>query len=150
MEMPTLDPWTPYASLLVDGTIIPNSGVVLLNAKDLHLMENAYRCYQFTFPFSTEGSLSGKATLRLENLWLELGRGQFDAKTIAEVKNRVQQAAPGLEFEIVSESGKGGGGGYFNIISLPQNMNEADALKIIQQMTLDEYLINWQSEISFK
>jgi hypothetical protein len=150
IDMPNLEPWNPYATLIVDGTIIPNSGVDLINAKDPGVMKTTYRCYLFTFPFSTEGSLSGKGVIKLEKLWLELGRGQLIGETLTEVKNRVKKVAPGVDFELVNVSDEGGGGVYFKIISKSEEMSDADIMQLIQQMSIDELPTSWQTEITFK
>lgn len=150
IEMPTLDPWNPYATLTVDGTVIPNSGVDLLNAKDPKVMQTANRCYLFTFPLSTEGSISGKGILKLDKLWLELGRGQLTDAVIAEIKTRLSKVAPDVDFEMVSVSGKGGGGVSINITSKPENMSNEDVERLIQQLSIDEIPTNWQTEIDLK
>ncbi len=150
IEMPTLDPWNPYATLTVDGTIVPNSEVALINAKDPKVMETSNRCYLFTFLLSTNGSTSGKGVLKLDKLWLELGRGQLTADVIAEVKTRMSKAAPGVDFEMVSVSGKGGGGVAINITSKPDNMSDDDVMRLIQQLSIDEVPTNWQTEITLK
>jgi hypothetical protein len=150
IEMPTLDPWNPYATLTVDGTVISNSEVALLNAKDPKVMETANRCYLFTFPLSTEGNISGKGMLKLDKLWLELGRGQLTDAVIAEVKARLSKVAPGVDFEMESVSGKDGGGVSINITSKPENMSNEDVERLIQQLSIDEIPTNWQTEIDLK
>ncbi|MBU2536937.1 MAG: hypothetical protein KKH22_00750, partial [Proteobacteria bacterium] len=150
IEMPTLDPWNPYATLTVDGTVIPNSEVALLNAKDPKVMQAANRCYLFTFPLSTESSISGKGMLKLEKLWLELGRGAWSDAVIAEIKTRLSQVAPGVDFEVVSVSGEGGGGGRINITLKPENMSDDEAVRLILQLSKDEIPTNWQTEIDLK
>lgn len=150
IDMPNLEPWNPYATLTVDGTVIPNSEVDLINAKDPEVMQTTYRCYLFTFPFSTEGSLSGKGVIRLEKLWMELGRGQLTGETLVDVKKRVEKVAPEVDFELVHVSDKGGGGVYFRIISKPEGLSDADVMQLILQMSIDELPTNWQAEITFK
>lgn len=150
IEMPTLDPWNPYATLTVDGTVIPNSEVALVNAKDPKIMETANRCYKFTFPVSTDGSISGKGVVKLDKLWLELGRGQLTDDVIKEVKTRMSKVAPDVNFDIVATSGKGGGGVSINITSKPENMSNDDVVRLIQQLSIDEIPTNWQTEINLK
>lgn len=151
IEMPTLDPWNPYATLTVDGTIIPNSEVALLNAKDPKVMATSNRCYLFTFPFSADGSISGRGVLKLDKLWLELGRGQLtNNEVITEVKARLGKVAPGVDFNMVATSGKDGGGVSINVISKPDTMSNADIERLIQQLSIDEVPTNWQTEINLK
>lgn len=150
IEMPTLDPWNPYATLTVDGTVIPNSEVALLNAKDPKVMETSNRCYLFTFPFSTGGSISGNGVLKLEKLWLELGRGQLTDEVVTEVKTRFNKVSPGVDFEVVTTAGKDGGGVSINIISKPENMSNDDVVSLIQQLSIDEVPTNWETEINLK
>ena len=150
IEMPTLDPWNPYATLIVDGVAIPNSEVAVLDAKDPKVMQTANRCYLFTFPLSPDGSISGKGVLKLDKLWLELGRGQLTDAVIAEVRARLSKMAPGVDFEMVSVSGKGGGGVLINITSKPENMSDEDVERLIQRLSIDEISTNWQTEISLK
>jgi hypothetical protein len=150
IEMPTLDPWNPYATLTVDGTVIPNSEVALLNAKNPTVMETSNRCYLFTFPLSADGSISGKGVLKLEKLWLELGRGQLTDEVIAEVKTRLNSVSPGVDFEVVTTAGKDGGGVSINITSKPENMSDDDVVSLIQQLSIDEIPTNWETEINLK
>jgi hypothetical protein len=150
IEMPTLDPWNPYATLTVDGTVIPNSEVVLLNAKDPKVMGASNRCYLFTFPLSANGSTSGKGVLKLEKLWLELGRGQLTDDVITEVKTRLNRVSPGVDFEVVTIAGKDGGGVSINVTSKPENMSNADVVNLIQQLSIDEVPTNWETEINLK
>lgn len=149
LEMPTLDPWNPYATLTVDGLVIPNSEVALLDAKNPKVMETPHRCYRFTFPLLTH-SLSGKGVLKLEKLWLELGRGQFTDEVVAQIKARLQKVAPGADFEIVKVAEKGGGGALIKITSKPQGMSEDEIVNLIQQLSIDEVATNWEVEISLK
>lgn len=150
IEMPTLEPWNPYATLTVDGVVIPNSEVRLLNAKDPEVMKTGRRCYAFVFPFSGEGSISAKGTLRLEALWLELGNGRWDESVVSEVKSRLKTAAPGLDFEVVYIPGEHGGGMDIRLLSLPSGMNEEEALALIQRLSIDEFPVSWQAEIPLK
>jgi hypothetical protein len=150
IEMPTLDPWNPYATLTVDGTVVPNSEVALLNAKNPTVMETSNRCYLFTFPLSADGSISGKGVLKLEKLWLELGRGQLTDEVIAEVKTRLNSVSPGVDFEVVTTAGKDGGGVSINITSKPENMSDDDVVSLIQQLSIDEIPTNWETEINLK
>lgn len=150
IEMPTLDPWNPYATLTVDGMVIPNSEVALLNAKNPKVMETSNRCYLFTFPLSADGSISGKGVLKLEKLWLELGRGQFTDEVIAQIKTRLNKVAPGVDFEVVTVAGKGGGGAFIKITSKPEGMSDDEIVSLIQQLSIDEVSTNWETEISLK
>lgn len=150
LEMPTLDPWNPYATLTVDNMVIPNSEVVLLDAKNPKVMETPHRCYLFTFPLSANSSLSGKGILKLEKLWLELGRGQFTDEVIAQIKTRLHKVAPGVDFEVVTVAGKGGGGALIKITSKPQGLSDDEIVSLIQQLSIDEVATNWEAEISLK
>ncbi len=150
IEMPTLEPWNPYATLMVNGISIPNSEVRLLNAKDPSIMKSAQRCYAFVFPFSIEDTPSAKGILKLETLWLELGNGQLNNQVISEVRRRLESVAPGLDFEAVYVPGKNGGGMDIRLLSLPNGMSEDDAIALIQKLSIDELPVDWQTEISFK
>lgn len=150
LNLPSSEPWNPYASLTIGGNVIPNTGVTFLNVKDPQATQGTYRCYRFTFPYDFSTAPQNAATLRLEKIWMEVGRGQYTPETLQTIRQRVQQAAPGLEFEIVSDAGKGGGGGYFQIVSLPQGMSVQAANRLIDKMALQEYLLDWQTSISLK
>lgn len=151
IDMPTLDPWNPYATLTIDAvTVIPNIEVTLLNAKDPEVMKSQNRCYLFTFPVSTESLVTKKGTLRLEKLWLELGHGQFTDEVVTEIKARMSEVAPGVDFEVVSVSEQGGGGVSIKVISKPENMSDNDVMSLIQQLSIDEISTKWQMEIELK
>ena len=101
IEMPSLEPWNPYATLTIDGTVIPNAEVRLLNAKDPQVMQTPNRCYAFTFPLEDKQATAGQGVLKLENLWLELGNGFWNEAVVAQMKERARKVAPGLDFEVV-------------------------------------------------
>lgn len=150
IDMPTLDPWNPYATLTIDGTVIQNVEVTLINAKDPEVMKSQNRCYLFTFPISTESLVIEKGTLRLEKLWLELGRGQFTDEVVTEIKARMLKVAPGVDFEVVSVPEQGGGGVSIKVTSKPENMSDNDVISLIQQLSIDEIAMKWQMEIELK
>lgn len=147
IEMPTLAPWNPYATLMVDGKTIPNTEVALLNAKSPSVMKSANRCYRFAFPISAEGNISKTATLHLEKLWLEVGNGQLDENAVAEIENRLQEIAPGVEFEVVTQIEKGGGGAFIRILTRPDGMSEQQAIEKVLQASIEEIPLYWQAEI---
>lgn len=150
MDMPSSEPWNPYASLTIGKNVIPNTGVTFLNVKDPQATQGTYRCYRFSFPYNSSIAPENTATLRLEKVWMEVGRGQYTPETLQTIRQRVQDAAPGLKFEIVSEAGKGGGGGYFHVLSLPEGMSGLEADMLIDKMTRQEYLLDWQASIFLK
>ncbi|GAB4500851.1 MAG: hypothetical protein Fur0035_03910 [Anaerolineales bacterium] len=150
MDMPSSEPWNPYASLTIGKNVVPNTGVTFLNVKDPQATQGTYRCYRFTFPYDSSIAPENVAALRLEKVWMEVGRGQYTPETLQTIRQRVQEAAPGLQFEIVSEAGKGGGGGYFQILSLPEGMSSQEAETLIDKMTRQEYLLDWQASIPLK
>ncbi len=150
IEMPTLEPWNPYATLTVGDVVIPNEEVRLLNAKDPGIMKSAHRCYAFVFPFSVKSASSEKGVLKLGTLWLELGNGQWNDQVISEIHRRLDVVAPGLDFEAVPVLGKNGGGMDIRLISLPKGMTEDQAMMLIQRLSIDELPVAWQTEISLK
>ncbi len=150
IEMPTLEPWNPYATLTVGDMVIPNEEVRLLNAKDPGVMKSAHRCYAFVFPFSVKSASSKKGVLKLETLWLELGNGQWNDQVISEIHRRLDVVAPGLDFEAVPVLGENGGGMDIRLISLPKGMTEDQAMMLIQRLSIDELPVAWQTEISLK
>lgn len=150
IEMPTLEPWNPYATLTIDNIVIQNSEVTLLNAKDPKVMEALNRCYLFTFPLSPNGSASGKGVLKLEKLWIELGRGQLTDKVVTEIKTRLKSVSPEVDFEVVTTTGENGGGASINVTSKPENMSAAEAVSLIQRLSIDEILTNWETTINLK
>ena len=150
IEMPSMEPWNPYATLTVDGTAIPNSEVSLINAKDPAVMKSQNRCYLFTFPVSVANSTSHTGTLSLEKLWLELGRGLLTDDVVTQIKGRLHQSQPQLDFKVVHTAGNGGGGAEIKILSKPTGMNNADAIQLIQQASIDEVPGNWQMDVDLK
>lgn len=152
IEMPTLEPWNPYATLTIGEMVIPNLEVRLLNAKDPAIMKSTRRCYAFVFPFSagSASSSNNKGVIKVETLWLELGNGQWNDQVISEIQRRLEAVAPGLDFEVIYVPGKNGGGMDIRLLSLPKGMSEEQALSLIQRLSIDELPVVWQSEISFK
>lgn len=150
IELPTLDPWNPYATLTVDGTVIPNSGWDLLNAKDPSVMKSQTRCYLFTFPVSVADSTSNTGTLKLERLSAEVRGGLLSDDGVAAAKARLHNDQPQLDFKVVIETGNGGGGAYIQILSKPDNMSDEQAIQLIQQASINEIAGNWQTEVNLK
>lgn len=148
--MPSLEPWDPYATLTVDGKIIPNNEVALMNAKDPAVMKSQTRCYRFTFPVSVAESASPIGMLKLENLSLEVQGGLLSDEGAAAAKARLQVDQPQLDFKVVVKSGNGGGGAYIQLLSKPEGMSDAQAIQLIQQASIDEVPGNWQTEIDLK
>ncbi len=148
IKMPTSEPWNPYATLRVNGNVIPNSGFRLLHAKDPDVMKSLIRCYEFTFPYKVRGTSLQRATIKLENLWLELGRGYWDKHAVAKINERAQKFAPGLNFEIVHVRGQNGGGAYIKFHSLPPGISPEEATRLIQRLGIDEIPVNWETEIT--
>lgn len=148
LEMPDLRPWNPYASLTVAGQTIPNSEVRLLNAKDPAVMQSAQRCYRFTFPLAEAQARGGQATLRVEKLWLELGNGIWTPEVVATVKERLQHAAPGVDFEIVHSTQTGGGGAAIRILAKPEALSEEEAAALVSRLAIDELPVSWQMNIT--
>ena len=147
MEMPDLRPWNPYAALYVAGQVIPNSEVRLLNAKNPAVMQDTKRCYRFTFPIPAGDAPSGKATLRIEKLWLELGNGNWTPDVVATVKTRLHKVAPGVDFEVVHTAETGGGGVSIRLLSKPDTLSEEDAVALIGRLAIDELPAAWEAQI---
>ena len=150
ITLPTKEPWNPYATLTVDGRVIPNAEVRLLDAKDPDIMRRKTRCYAFLFPVKTARLQGTQATLRLEMLWLELGNGYWNDRVVAELHRRAQVFAPGLRFRVVHERGKYGGGAYLEFQALPQGMTPEQAVALLQQLSRDEIPLAWQTTLSLK
>lgn len=151
MLMPSLEPWFPYATLTVDGKIIPNNEVALMNAKDPAVMKSQTRCYLFTFPVSVAESASPIGMLKLENLSVEVQGGLLNDAGLAAAKARLQVDQPHqLDFKVVVKSGNGGGGAYIQLLSKPESMSDAQAIQLIQQASIDEVPGNWQTEVELK
>ncbi|MDO9028517.1 MAG: hypothetical protein Q7U68_06635 [Candidatus Roizmanbacteria bacterium] len=147
--MPSLEPWGPYATLTVDGKVIPNSEVALINAKDPAVMKSQTRCYRFTFPVSVANSAFDTGTLKLENLSVDVQGGLLSDDGVAAAKARLYNDQPQLDFKVVIETSNGGGA-YIQILSKPDNMSDAQAIRLIQQASIDEIPGNWQTEIDLK
>ncbi len=150
MDMPSLEPWNPYATLTVDGTVTANSEVALVNAKDPTVMKSQNRCYLFTFQVSVTNSPSHRGTLRLEKFWLELGQGLLTDDVVATIKSRVQQSQPQLDFKVLHTTGNRGGGAGIQILSKPSGMSDAQAIGLIEQASIDQRPGNWQLDIDLK
>lgn len=148
--LPSLEPWFPYATLMVDGKIVPNSEVALINAKDPAVMKSQTRCFSFTFPVSAADSVSRIGTLKLENLSLEVDGGLLTDAGAAAAKARLHGDQPQLDFQVVVKNGKGGGGAYIQILSKPEGMSDAQAIQLIQQASMDEIPGNWQAYVELK
>jgi len=147
--MPSLEPWDPYATLTVDGKIIPDNEVALINAKDPAVMKSQTRCYLFTFPVSVAESASPIGVLKLEKLSLEVQGGLLSDEGAAAAKARLQVDQPQLDFKVVAKSGNGGGA-YIQLLSKPEGMSDAQAIQLIQQASVDEVPGNWQTEVELK
>lgn len=148
--MPSLEPWDPYATLTVDGKVIPNSEVALINAKDPEVMKSQTRCYLFTFPVSVADSTSHTGILKLEKLSVEVQGGLLSDDGVAAAKARLHNDQPQLDFKVVVKTSNGGGGAYIQILSKPDNMSDARAIRLIQQASIDEIPGNWQTEVNLK
>lgn len=148
--MPSLEHWDPYATLSVDGKVIPNNEVALINAKDPSVMKSQTRCYLFTFPVSVADSTSHIEILKLEKLSVEVRGGLLNDDGVAAAKARLHNDQPQLDFKVVIETGNGGGGAYIQILSKPDTMSDAQAIQLIQQVSIDEIPGNWQTEVNLK
>jgi hypothetical protein len=147
IDMPTRDPWNPYATLTVEDRVIHNIAVALIDPKNPKTMESQNRCYLFTFPVTPEDLKANTGTIKLEKLWLELGNGYFSDEVITEVKTRMSTISPEVVFDIVPNFGEGGGGVAIEVISKPENMSETDVVKLINELSIDEITTTWQMEI---
>ena len=150
IEMPTLEPWNPYATLTIGNEEVPNAEVRLLNAKDPDVMQQKTRCYAFTFPVDQGRLQAQRATLRLEALWLELGNGYWDDEVVAQLHARAQKVAPGLKFEVVHERGEFGGGAYLKFHALPEGMTTEQAILLVQRLGMDEIPVAWETTLALK
>lgn len=150
IPLPSLEPWFPYATLTVDGRIVPNNEVALVNAKDPAVMKSQTRCFLFTFPVSAADSVSPIGTLKLEKLSLEVQGGLLTDAGAAAARSRLHRDQPQLDFQVVVKSGKGGSGAYIQILSKPEGMSDAQAIQLIQQAAMDEVPGNWQTEVELK
>ena len=148
--MPSLEPWDPYATITVDGKVIPNNEVALINAKDPSVMKSQTRCYLFTFPVSVAGGTSHTGTLKLEKLSVEVRGGLLSDDGVAAAKARLHNDQPQLDFKVVIETGNGGGGAYIQILSKPDNMSDEQAIQLIQQASINEIAGNWQTGVNLK
>ncbi len=148
--MPSLEPWFPYATLTVDGKIVPNNEVALVNAKDPAVMKSQTRCYLFTFPVSAADSVSQIGTLKLEKLSLEVQGGLLTEGGAAAAKTRLHRDQPQLDFQVVVNRGKDGSGAYIQILSKPEGMSDMQAIQLIQQASMDELPGNWQTDVELK
>jgi hypothetical protein len=148
--MPSLEPWFPYATLTVDGEIVPNNEVALINAKDPAVMKSQTRCFLFTFPVSEADSVSPIGTLKLENLSLEVDGGLLTDAGADAARTRLHRDQPQLDFQVVVKSGKGGSGAYIQLLSKPEGMSDMQAIQMIQQASVDEIPGNWQIDVELK
>ena len=147
MDMPTLDPWNPYASITIGDVVVPNDQVILVNAKDPKVMASKYRCYVFSFPITDKLATSQTAVLKIEKLWVEVGRGLLTDDVLPTVKSRVQQKYPTLDFEVIQTSGEQGGGAAIKILSKPADVSDQSVLEAIRQAMINEIPEAWLMQI---
>lgn len=148
IPLPSQAAWEPFASLTVDGQRFTNTVVALLDAKNPDIMETARRCYRFTFQVGTGRVQSATATLKLEKLSREVDGGLLTPQGETAARTRLQKEYPQLDFKVVFVNETGGGGADIQVLSLPENMSEEQAIMLIQQASMEEVAGNWQQEIS--
>lgn len=148
--LPSVDQWGPFATLTVDGKVILNSEVSLINAKDPAVIESQTRCYTFVFPVSVTDSISTTATLKLEKLSVDVNGGLLTKAGLVAAKTRLKKEQPQIDFEMVIEIGEGGGGADIKIHSKPENMSDYDALQLILKASIEEVPGNWQTDVNLK
>jgi hypothetical protein len=145
--LPSLEQWGPYATLIVDGKVISNSEVALINAKDPNTAKSQTRCYQFTFPVTVTEKMSKTAVLKLEKLTADYQGGLLTETGLVAIKKRLQETQPQIDFTVVIEKGKGGGGAYIQILAKPDGMSDDQVFQLIQQASVEEVSENWQEVV---
>lgn len=146
--LPSLEQWGPYATLNVDGKVIPNSEVALINAKDPDVAKSQTRCYQFTFPITVTEKMSKTAALQLEKLTVDYQGGLLTEPGLLAIRKRLQETQPQIDFAVVIEKGEGGGGAYIQILSKPDGMGDDQVFQLIQQASIEEVPETWQKVIN--
>ncbi|RME40055.1 MAG: hypothetical protein D6794_02855, partial [Deltaproteobacteria bacterium] len=66
----------------------------------------------------------------------------------AVVKERLQNTAPGVDFEIVHTAQAGGGGAAIRILAKPDTLSEQEAAALVSRLAIDELPVSWQMQVS--
>lgn len=148
--LPSIEQWGPFATLSIDGEIVTNSEIALIDPKDPKTATSQTRCYRFTFPITVIPEMPKTAVLKLENLTADYHGGLLTNAGLTTAQKRLHETQPLIDFTVIIEKGDGGGGAYIQILSKPDGMNDDQVMKLIQQASIVEFPMNWQEVINLK
>jgi hypothetical protein len=91
--------------------------------------------------------MSKTAILKLEKLSVDYQGGLLTETGLAATRKRLQETQPQIDFTVVIEKGKGGGGAYIQILAKPDGMSDDQVFQLIQQASVEEVSENWQEVV---
>lgn len=141
VSMPDERFWMPIVMLLNESTAEESVMGNFSNEKDPLNNDPAYRCHEIRF-FDMDVNEGDEITIQVSHLEAYLDIMCADGKDLALLKTLVAEKFPDLEFELIVESGDGGGGGRFEITENPNSVLEEDFYTVFNEASTLTHPLN--------
>jgi hypothetical protein len=121
--LPNTESWIPDASIKIKGDVIGWSDFALINSKDPATYTSTNRCFLIGFPYNRTDKKKIHVNISV-NLFQDNGSDLAGNEASKKIKDKLHTNHPELDFEVVTDTGKNGGGGSILITSKPDTMTE--------------------------
>lgn len=105
------------------------------NEKDPSNNDRDYRCHEIEF-FEASADAGDVLQVNVVRLEAYLDPMISDGQDLELLRERVAEELPGVRFELVVESGNGGGGGRFEIVENPNEVPEATFYEVLNEASV--------------